>query len=58
MGNENLIPPSVSQMIRLTADNSVAFMQQIADHIDSLEQNIVDLTERIAKFEGKTNDNE
>ena len=58
MGNENLVPPSIADMVRLTADNSVAFMQHVANHIDSLEQTIVDLQKRVAELEGKPNDNE
>lgn len=58
MGNENLAPPSIADMVRLTADNSVAFMQQIANHIDSLEQTVIDLQKRVAELEGKPNDNE
>jgi hypothetical protein len=54
MGNENLAPPSVSEMVRVTAENNAVFMQQIADHIDKLEQAIVDLQTRIAELEGTT----
>ena len=54
MGNENLTPPSVSDMIRLTADNSVIFMQQIAEHIDKLEATVVELQKRVAELEGKS----
>jgi tetrahydromethanopterin S-methyltransferase subunit B len=58
MGNENLAPPSVSDMVRVTADNSVVFMQQIAEHIDKLEQTVIDLQKRIAELEGTTNDDQ
>jgi hypothetical protein len=54
MGNENLTPPSVSEMIRMTADNSVVFMQQVAEHIDKLEASVLQLQHRIAELEGKT----
>lgn len=53
MGNENLTPPSVSEMIRLTADNSVVFMQQVAEHIDKLENTVLQLQHRVAELEGK-----
>jgi hypothetical protein len=52
MVNENLTPPSVSEMIRMTADNSVVFMQQVAEHIDKLEGSILELQKRIAELEG------
>ena len=48
---ENLTPPSVSQMIRLTSENNNTFMQQIADHIDKLEQTVLDLQQRIQNLE-------
>jgi hypothetical protein len=54
MVNENLTPPSVSDMIRLTADNSVIFMQQVAEHIDKLESTVVELQKRVAELEGKS----
>ena len=52
MTNENLTPPSVSDMIRLTADNSVVFMQQVAEHIDTLENTVLQLQKRVAELEG------
>lgn len=50
---ENLTPPSVSQMIRVTSENNNVFMQQIADHIDKLEQSVLDLQKRIQDMEAK-----
>jgi polyhydroxyalkanoate synthesis regulator phasin len=50
---ENLNPPSVSQMIRMTSENNNVFMQQIADHIDKLEQSVLDLQQRIQDLEAK-----
>jgi phage shock protein A len=41
----------VSDMIRTTAENSGQFMQQIADHIDKLEDGIVKLQTRIEELE-------
>jgi hemerythrin-like domain-containing protein len=58
MSGENLAPPSVSEMIRVTANNSVAFMEQIAEHIDKLEQTVLDLQKRIADLEGNRNDDQ
>lgn len=50
---ENLTPPSVSQMIRLTSENNNVFMQQIADHIDKLEQQVLELQQRVHDMETK-----
>jgi hypothetical protein len=41
----------VSEMIRTTAENSNQFMQQIADHIDKLEDGIIKLQTRIEELE-------
>jgi TolA-binding protein len=41
----------VSDMIRTTAENSTQFMQQIADHIDKLEDGIIKLQTRIEELE-------
>jgi hypothetical protein len=47
--------PSVSDMIRLTSDNSSKFMLQIAEHLDKLEATIVELTTRVNELEGTQN---
>jgi hypothetical protein len=44
---------SVSDMVRLTATNSIEFMRQIADHIDKLESGIIALEKRIAELESE-----
>jgi hypothetical protein len=49
MTEENVI--KVSEMIRTTAENSNQFMQQIADHIDKLEDGIIKLQARIEELE-------
>lgn len=51
MENENMQPPSVSEMIRVTGANTAAFMDEIAKHIDKLEATVVELQERIAESE-------
>ena len=41
MSNENLVPPAiptVAEMLRITGGNTAAFMEQVAEHIDKLEQ--------------------
>ena len=57
MSNENLVPPnvpSVSEMVRVTGGNTAAFMEQIAQHIDSLEAEVVRLTNRVQELENGT----
>lgn len=46
----------VSDMIRTTAGNQADFLTQIANHIDKLEDSIVQLTNRISNLESKTDD--
>jgi ubiquinone biosynthesis protein UbiJ len=41
----------VSDMIRTTAENNTLFMQQLADHIDKLEDGIIKLQARIEELE-------
>lgn len=52
---ENLTPPSVAEMLRITGGNTAAFMEQVADHIDKLEATVVELQRRVAELEGKEN---
>jgi predicted transcriptional regulator len=52
MNTENLTPPSVSEMLRITGSNTANFMEQIADHIDKLEQEVLKLQERVKELEG------
>jgi hypothetical protein len=54
---ENLQPPSVSEMIRITSENTSEFMEQVAKHIDKLEDAIVGLQKRVAELEGQNGDN-
>lgn len=42
---------SVSNMVRLTSENSSKFWAEIADHIDQLEETIVRLNNRILELE-------
>jgi TolA-binding protein len=49
MIEENAI--KVSGMIRTTAENNTLFMQQLADHIDKLEEGIIKLQARIEELE-------
>jgi cell division protein FtsB len=59
MGNENLVPPdlpSVAEMLRITGGNTAQFMEQVAAHIDKLEEEIVKLRERVAELEKQNSD--
>jgi chaperonin cofactor prefoldin len=48
--NENL-QPSVSEMLRMTGDNTAQFMEHVATHIEKLEERVKELSDRIAEFE-------
>ena len=50
---ENLTPPSVADMLRITGANTAAFMEHIAGHVDKLEQEIVQLQNRVAELEAQ-----
>ena len=54
MSNENLTP-TVSQMLRMTGENTFEFMKHVAEHIDKLEGQIVALKARIDELEGTAN---
>jgi hypothetical protein len=47
---------TVSEMVRMTVNNSADFMLQIADHIDKLEKTIIELGDRISELESKQNE--
>ena len=48
---ENLTPPSVSDMLRITGNNTAEFMEQVAAHLDNLEAAIVQLQQRVVELE-------
>ena len=51
--NEETQMPKVSDMLRLTSKNTTELMLQIANHIDELEAQVVQLNNRITELEGK-----
>lgn len=51
MSNENLTPPNVAEMLRVTGNNTAIFMGQVAEHIDKLEAEIVQLQQRVKELE-------
>lgn len=51
---ENLAPPSVAEMLRITGGNTAQFMEQVAAHVDKLEQEVLQLQQRIAELEGNS----
>jgi cell division protein FtsB len=53
MSNENLSPPSVVEMVKITGANTAQFMEQIALHIEKLEAEVVRLSNRIKELEGE-----
>jgi hypothetical protein len=56
--SENLTPPSVPEMLRLTAENTAEFMTQVAAHIEKLEDAVKQLQARVAELEASNgNDN-
>jgi hypothetical protein len=54
MSNENL-QPTVVQMLRMTGANTANFLEQIAEHIEMLEQKVASATKRIEELESKQN---
>ena len=54
MSNETL-QPSVSQMLRMTGENTFEFMKHVAEHIDKLEAQIKALKVRVNELEGNAN---
>ena len=58
MTNENLQPPSVAEMLRLTGENTNRFMLHVAEHIDKLEEDVLKLQQRVTELEGIQNGTE
>jgi hypothetical protein len=57
MTEETQLKLSVSDMLRLTGDNTSEFMKHVADHIDKLETHLIHLESRISELESKKNAN-
>ena len=58
MTDENLKPPSVPEMLRLTGANTADFMEQVANHIEKLENAVIELKARVDELEASNgNDN-
>ena len=51
MTNENLKPPSVADMLRMTGGNTAQFMEQVASHIEYLETEVARLSKRVTELE-------
>ena len=49
MSEENQM--SVGEMLRTTAQNTANLLLKMADHIDKLEADVVQLTQRVKQFE-------
>jgi ubiquinone biosynthesis protein UbiJ len=50
MSNEDL-RPSIGQMLRATGNNTAAFMEQVAEHIEKLESEVARLQQRVTELE-------
>jgi hypothetical protein len=48
---------SVSQMIRTSAENQAVFLTQIAEHIEKLENALVELQNRVTEMENTNGNN-
>jgi hypothetical protein len=55
--SENLTPPTVPEMLRMTGENTAEFMMQVADHIEKLEKAVYDLKARIGELESASGNN-
>lgn len=54
MSNENLEPnnlPTIPQMLRVTGGNTAQFMEQVALHIEKLEEEVIRLRSRVEDLE-------
>ena len=54
--SENLQPPNVSQMLRMTGANTAQFMEQVALHLEKMEAEVIRLTARVAELEAAQDD--
>ena len=54
MSNEKI---SIGQMLRTTAENQSVFLTQIADHIEKLENALVELQNRVTEMETANGNN-
>ena len=57
MTDENLTPPNVPEMLRVTGENTAEFMKQVADHIQELENRVATLQARVIELESQLGDN-
>ena len=56
MTEETFATPTVAEMLRLTGGNTAQFMEHVAGHIEKLEQQVKELSARIAEFERAQDD--
>lgn len=50
------LKPTVGQMLRMTGANTAQFMEQVADHMELLEAEVVKLRARVADLERHVDD--
>lgn len=56
MSNENLAPtnlPTIPEMLRITGGNTAQFMEQVALHIEKLEDEVSQLRKRVEEMESQ-----
>lgn len=56
MTEETFATPTVAEMLRLTGGNTAQFMEQVALHIEKLENRIFELDKRLTEAESKQNE--
>ena len=57
MSNENLAPPTlptIPEMLRVTGGNTAQFMDQVALHIEKLEEEVIRLRTRVGELENQS----
>lgn len=55
MTAENSSPQTVSDMLRLTGENTNQFMAKIAEHIEKLEARIIELEDQLTENQNDSN---
>lgn len=52
---ENLTPPTVADMLRVTGGNTAAFLEHVALHVEKLETEVARLAARVQELEAAQN---
>jgi cell division protein FtsB len=54
--SENTTPMTVGEMLRMTGANTRSFMEQVAEHMDTLEAEVARLQARVTELERHADD--